>query len=103
METPNYYQAKIYSGSEYKSKVVEGDYSADNKDDLREVIAKALGVQNTSLESVLKEDTTEAGVVYLYTPKVGNVFLGYVVEIRDSNGELVGLFDTDNDADIDVQ
>lgn len=101
METSNYYQAKIYSGSEYKSKVIEGDYCADNKNDLKEEIAKALSVQNTSLESVLKEDKTEAGVVYLYTPKVGNVFLGYVIEIRDSNGELVGLFDTDNYADMD--
>ena len=102
METSNYYQAKIYSGSDYKSKF-ERDYCADNKDDLREVIAKAISVQNTSLENVFKEHKTEAGVVYLYTPKVGMVFLGYVVEIRDSNGELVELFDTDSDDDMDAQ
>lgn len=81
----------------------ERNYCADNKDDLKEEIAKALNVQNTSLESVFKEHKTEAGVIYLYTPKVGSGFLGYVIEIRDSNGGLVGLFDTDNDAYMDAQ
>jgi len=72
-------------------------FKSDYQDELKKDIYEKTGL-------VFEKDTPG---IYLYaggssSPVISgaNVF---VVEIRDSNGELVGLFDTDNDDDMDAQ